>query len=228
MSKRRIITLALAIVAVLGGIIWWAVASRPPTVPDPVYGRFHLSEWLSVYSYPRRPGSNFDPDWGPFYSSLDSNAVPYLVHALKAREGALHAAYDRFWPDFPNWLKQRLPDPDPESEATATMFCCIWLGDLKTAARPAIPELIRVLREDDDAVTRGEAAWALGCINNQDDRQVVEALLAAVTKDTDSKVRQIAGNALWIHNPEAAAKAGIRNPTKGTPTTINNSAATVR
>lgn len=37
MRKRRVVIVAVAIVAVLGGLIWWTLATRSPVVPDPAY-----------------------------------------------------------------------------------------------------------------------------------------------------------------------------------------------
>jgi HEAT repeat protein len=81
---------------------------------------------------------------------------------------------------------------------------------LGAKSRPAIPELIRVAREDDDSSVRTEAAFALGEIANRDDSAVVEALVAA-TKDKEAKVRDFAGLALMRIDTEAASKAGITN-----------------
>jgi hypothetical protein len=82
------------------------------------------------------------------------------------------------------------------------------LASLGTTARPAIPELIRVLREDDDLGVRTAATWALGNIANREDKPVIEALVAAVTKETNGSGWRMAGGVLWGFDPEAAAKAG--------------------
>jgi HEAT repeat protein len=59
------------------------------------------------------------------------------------------------------------------------------------------------------------AAGALVNIANRDDESVVEALVAAATKDKDAYVRKYAGDALAQLNPEAAAQAGVTNSPAG-------------
>lgn len=147
MRKRRIIVLAVAVVAVLGGVIWWAVATRPPAVPDPVYGGHRLSYWVN------RPQAEVGP-------AMDSNAVPYLAQVLKRRDGPSPNRRMRFWRGIPDWLKNQLGFATPAAEAKAAS--CQYLGNLGPTARPAIPDLIHVLRGDDYIVVRGTSAWALG------------------------------------------------------------------
>jgi hypothetical protein len=210
MRLRRVIILAAAVVAVVVGVIWWKVATRLPAVPDPVYAGHPLSYWV------RNPSSAevFSPrQW------LDSNAVPYLVQQLKSHhEGKWQTAYDRSWPQFPAWLKSWVPDPN--AEAYARNQCCIYLGRLGPAARPAIPELIRLLRKEEYEAVRVCAAYALGQIASRDDNSVIEALEAA-SKDKDAQVKSFAARALKNIAPEAAAKAGITNaaPDTAPPTT---------
>jgi len=92
---------------------------------------------------------------------------------------------------------------------------CVVLCHLGAAARPAIPELIRILREDHVWFVRTDAAWAIGNIANGEDKLVVEALVAA-TKDTNAALMATAGTALTRLNPEAAVKAGVTNVAPGT------------
>jgi hypothetical protein len=89
MKKLRVILLATAVATALG-VIWWMVASRPPPVVDPVYAGRHLSYWLSPSVF---TGQNFAARELSFiHSSLDSNAMPYLVQALRTRDGKLRVA----------------------------------------------------------------------------------------------------------------------------------------
>jgi hypothetical protein len=206
MKKRRLITLTMAIVALLG-LIWWAASPDQPAVPDPVYAGHPLSYWVSC-----RSGGSSVP-------MIDSKAVPYLVHGVKG-ETHLGNVYGRLWRHLPVRLRSRLPSPlDPADVRQAS---CRLLSSLGMEARPAIPELIHALREDAVYYVREDAALALANIAQRKDAAVVEAL-AAATKDPDARAGQIAGMALWIHNPEAALKAGLTNPAAGTPPPTTNS-----
>lgn len=190
MRKRRVILLAVAVIAVLGGAILWETI-RPPAVPDPVYAGHPLSFWLD----PTAAGnaSVAAANFQLFQQSLDSNAVPYLVHALKTHHvGTLRTAYDRLYGHFPAWLKLHMPDPN--EAALVRNQSCAYLSDEKSAARPAIPELIRELQGVDYPAIRASAAGALGNIANRADKPVVQALLLVTTKETDPLLR---GNAVW-------------------------------
>ncbi len=196
--------LAAAIVAALG-IVWWAVATRPPAVPDPVYAGLPLSYWVDP---PVWAGAGVVPE-------LDSNAVPYFVQALRTRDSGLRKAYGYGWQHLPAGLRTRLPAPG--NTADLKMITCACLAGLGASARPAIPELIRVMQEDTDDDTRCIAALALGTVANGDDKLVVEALVIAATNNTDTVLKDYAGVALWELNPAAAAKAGITNPAASIP-----------
>jgi hypothetical protein len=196
MRKRRVIILAAAVVSVLG-LIWWAVASRPPRPVDLVYDGHPLSYWVWTNVPPGDVG-------------LDSNAVPFLAYSLKSNT-RLRKAYARLWPHLPAWLRPRLPIPmDP---ALVRVSCCILLASLGAKARPAIPELIRVLRVDDVNVNRAWAAMALGKIARRGDHDALEALVWA-TKDP--VIGAVAREALRMADPEAADKAGVTNAGLGT------------
>jgi HEAT repeat protein len=91
---------------------------------------------------------------------------------------------------------------------------------MEAAARPAIPELIRVLQQDESEPVRNGAVYALGQIASPDDLRVVDALTAAATKDTEPNLRGNSSEILVRFNPEAAARAGVTNVPWGVPTTI--------
>ncbi len=235
MRKRRIIILATAVVAVLG-LIWLALSPRPPTVPDPVYDGHPLSFWLDPSS-----GTNTKVR----FPSLDSNAIPYLIQTLKKHDGAMRKAYDRLWPQLPGWLKGHLPTPftsnkiflvsagdawreeymifpksGPRSSAGERVNSCYCLGAMGAGARPAIPDLIHLAREDDEGEVRVTAVWALANMARADDKSAVEALMTVATKDKYSYVRKVALWGLARIAPEAAARAGVTNAAAGaSPTT---------
>jgi HEAT repeats len=193
MRKRGRIIVAALVLAVAGGLVARAMLRPPTGPPDLVYGGHPLSQWLA----------------GDFSTSpaLDSNAVPFLVHSLKQRDGALLKAYGSLLDaDLPDWLQKRLPIP---KFAWMVRFnSCQFLNRLGASARPAIPELIRVMTEDEDGAVRAVAAGALGNIANHEDKPVIDAL-AGATKDKDATVARRAGEALSGIDPQAAAKAGV-------------------
>lgn len=243
-KSRVIIILAVAVVAVLDGMIWWAVATRPA---DPVYDGYPVSFYLN--------NLNFSGCYG---GRMDSKALPRLLEALKRRDGCLRTGWIELWHHFPSWVTERAGDPIPAADVR--LASCGLLGhNMGVEGRPAIPALIRALREDTDCRVQAEAADALGRIASRDYGPAVEALLAAMnnsdpevrwdaayalgiiadgkdkpvietlvaaTKDNDWRVVEFAGNSLCKLDPEAAAKAGVTNAFPSRMTT--NSAGTGR
>ena len=139
-------------------------------------------------------------------SSLDSNAVPYLIWTLQQPDGPTHTAWLRFWPHLPGWVRNRVHAPN--NNAGRKRASCAFLCGLYTYARPAIPELVRVLRDDDDWGVRWMAASTLRCLAISDDEAVLKALAAAAAKDPVPKVRDAAANTLMLLNLGAKARAG--------------------
>jgi HEAT repeats len=196
MRKRGRIILAAAIFTLLGGLAAWVLTTRQPSPPDPVYNGNTLSAWLN-----QMPGQKPPP--------LDTNAVPYLIMALNAHDGVLRKTYTRLWAHFPSWIQDRTP---AAGEAEAWMIrrnACQFLAVLGVNARPAIPGLVRLLKEDNNSGVRLDATIALGQIADDNDRTVVEALISA-TKDKDLVVSTVAGRALSHIDREAAVKAGVK------------------
>ena len=73
----------------------------------------------------------------------------------------------------------------------------------------AIPELIRLLNEDNETGVRSIAIFALRSVANRNDAAVVAALTAA-TKDKDAVVRTEAVQVLPLLAPAPAAEAGMK------------------
>jgi hypothetical protein len=142
--------------------------------PEPVYGGHPLSYWLAGGDgkVARNPHLPF-----PVYpEGLDSNALPHLIGALKRKSSWPESSYSWFYLKCPPSLTARLPNPFYASvvRERATDF----LAKLGPAARPAVPALIDTLRNDKEFVIRGQAAYALGAIGD-DEPSVIDALRAA-------------------------------------------------
>lgn len=201
MRKRIRSLLVVLLFAVLGGLAWQVLRPR-----EPVYQGRPISYWIDHTGEISLAGNASIGEWnGP---QLDSNAVPFLVKALQTRDGRLGAAYRNAWLRSPLFVRKLLPRPIwvravPVSAAQA-------LGQLGKDAKPAIPGLARLVKEDHfDAINRHQAAaWALGKIDAKD--PVARAALIGAENDSDPTVRSVATNALKAIDPEAAAKAGAK------------------
>jgi hypothetical protein len=189
MKNRLHFVLGILLVGALGGLWWWAPGQ--PRQAEPVYEGRPISYWMG------RKGAS------------DSNAVPFLVKALK-RDSWFGQAYYRkwLWPKLPLSIQTNLPPPVDnlaQRRRAATL-----LGVMGAKARPAIPALAQALREDEEPFIRALAAMALGKVGGRDKTAI--AALSDALRDKDGIVRQIATNALRQVDPAAAAKAGIKPP----------------
>src|SRR5580692_10793116 len=109
MRKQRVIILAPAFVAALG-LIWWTAANRPPPVRDPVYQGYPVSYWVHLPLSAANASTHPPIPW----PLLNSNSLPYLLQALKERDGPLLGAYLRLRPHFPGWLTHRVSIAFPQ------------------------------------------------------------------------------------------------------------------
>jgi hypothetical protein len=211
--SRLYLVLGILLVAALGWAAWQTVRPRPQEAPEPVYEGRPLDYWLTNVSVLRTgamDGLFPDPRWRgvfvlPAGLLYDSNAVPFLVKALK-RDSWMGAAVYRkqVWPKLPSSIQKRLPPPhgDPGMRMTAADY----LTQMGPRARAAIPSLIRALKEDDVSFVRAYAAVALGSIGKDD--STVTTTLTKALKDKDGQVGNAAAAVLHDLDPEAAAKAG--------------------
>jgi hypothetical protein len=207
MAKRWPVACGVLLVAAGGLWMWW----KPWASREPVYDGKPISYWLT--NGIRLVGMDTDRGTsivgvkvdgrGAWSTQLlsDSNAVPFLIRALK-RDRWLGAAIYRtqLWPRFPD----HLPFP-PVKNSSAQYVAAHLLGQMGPMAKPAIPSLIRVLKDDEEPTIRMKAAWALGNIGNGDS-DVTSALTGTLLKEKDSGVRQTATNALLKLGPETAGK----------------------
>ena len=200
MRKRGRIILAVVTLAVLVLTAWLLSPSAPP---DPVYGGHRLSYWVLTGPVVK---VGVDP-WGNPYGirlstvpriqilgpQLDSNAVPYLIQTLKTRDGPIRKAYIHSYPHFPAWLRSRLDYPIPA--ASRVDVAIQYLVNLGPAARPAIPELVRMTGTDEIWSVRRAAINALGDISYSYDDDAVECL-KALSKHKNPEISFMADQAL--------------------------------
>ena len=204
MKNRRYVVVGLLLVAAVGWAGWQAVRRG---APEPVYQGKPLSYWLTNYASPPRSLMS------------DSNAVPFLIRALR-RDSWIGAAVYRkqVWPNLPPSMRRHLPAP--ADNAQVRYDAVVWLqmiehsgaesepGAERPTAKPALPHLIRALKEDDNVSVRFQVAGALGDIGKGD--SIVVPALTVALKDEDGRVRRKAASILLKLDPEEAAKAGVK------------------
>jgi HEAT repeat protein len=180
MKNRLYLACGVLLVAALGWATWQAI--RPPP-RQPVYDSKSLSYWLtnSVSVLPPRLMS-------------DSNAVPFLIRALKRDSWVGAAVYRKqLWPKLPTTIRRHLPPPVDDSARRRTSVAI--LSQMGPMAEPAVPALTRILREDDDHPFVLVGAAAALSKTGKGDNGVVRALIK-VLKGTNTLVRQSSAVAL--------------------------------
>jgi HEAT repeat protein len=114
------------------------------------------------------------------------------------------------------WIAQ-LSDPDEDKRVAAAGA----LGNLDSRARPALPELLRLLRDDKSARIRGEAAFSISKIaygvkrTGKHATEIFDTVVAALD-DPDPRTRMNVAMALGMLEADAAPalpalEKGIRN-----------------
>ncbi len=226
MIAKRWLVVGVLVVAVVGGLWVWSPWELPRPA-EPAYDGRPLSYWLTNAAFDRPV-------------SLDSNAIPFLIKALNGDSWFGAACYRRWvWPKLPTSVQQRLPRPAANS--TSQVMAENLLSDLGPMAKPAIPALIRALKDDDGVVSfyaadllaeigGGNEAVVAALAEELKDKdaevrrnaalflarvgggsKVAAAALTKALKDNDGNVRQAAAIGLFKIDPEAAAKAGIKS-----------------
>jgi hypothetical protein len=233
-AKRWSVLGGVLLAAAAGGVLWWTAryvfAPLPPEPtyvglvtppfsvdsqgfvvrPTPVYEVHPLSYWLTRrYRFPNGlgvSGVSSGPPPDPLPTSLlsDSNAVPFLIRALR-REGWVGQAYyrNRLWPKLPPRIKAHLPTP-PADNWHLRQNAAGLLGQMGTLAMPSIPALTRALKEDESIDVRVTAEIALGYLGRGD--KAAEAALKVGFQDTNSELRFVVTNALISIDQATAAK----------------------
>jgi hypothetical protein len=201
MRKRFRIVLAILIVAITGGVTWLALRPR-----EPVYLGKPMSFWVNSLDAYNPYGA--PSDYGIFEKNrhlLGTNAVTIVIRALEKRDPHGQAIYERVLARLPAWLGRQLPGP--VYTASLRGHALDMFSMLTTDAKPAIPALIRILKEDQDELHRTKAVF---CLENlgRGNKAATKALIQALN-DKDWNVRLVSTNALKAIDPEAAAMAGV-------------------
>jgi hypothetical protein len=176
---------------------------------QPVYEVHPLGYWLTrQYVFPMGDGYGVlnSATYNPLPTALlnDSNAVPFLIKALR-RDSWVGQAYYRkwLWPKLPAGMRAHLPNPPADNwqirETTAGL-----LGRMGPLGKPAIPALGRALKEDESYNVRLMAAVALGYLGRGD--KAAMAALKVGFQDTNLALRFVATNALISIDRATAAK----------------------
>ena len=189
MKNRLYLVLGASLVVAVGAL--WAWVPARPTETN--YEGKPLSYWLTLgmalrvtddgglearYSMPS-PNSRSSVQ-GVIHLD-DTNAIPFLVRALK-RDSWFGARYYRewLWPKLPPVMQARLPPPAPNSFVSYVRRedAALFLGSMGPLARPAVPALVNAANERGaDDVLKMFAIWALSNIGTRD-----EATIAVLAK----------------------------------------------
>ena len=169
-------------------LLWWSPWEARES-PEPVYEEMPLGYWLTnrtITAAAIRANRSL---------ASDSNAVPFLIKALKKDRWIGAAVYRKqVWPNLPLSMQKRLLPPQ-SGDISTRITAVNYLARMGPLAKPAIPALIRASKDDDPPPTRELIVRALGSIG-QDDSTVATALARALRKDKDAKFRRTAARVL--------------------------------
>src|ERR1043166_198291 len=174
MTKRSILVLALALVIVVGAAAWQVHSSR-----EPVYEGRRLSVWLEEFN---KTGGTRDSNRKAREAirQIGTNAIPILLATLRCEDS-------RFKLTLVAWTR-KLPlfRSSFTSAQQRRIRAFLALDALGSAATPAVPELISLLKATDYQI-RDLSAQALGSIRVPE-HLVVPALTNALN-DSNLRVR---------------------------------------
>jgi hypothetical protein len=176
--KKSIVVLAAAAIAAGGAGKVWSLAHENESLAR------SLDEVISsAGNRHQKPGRQFR-----------SEDLPLVMKALSKEDGAFERAYI--------WLSSRMPDrlsaclPDMYPSAMIRLNAAAVVGQWGAAARPAVPQLVRLLKDDE---ADSNAALSLGLIG-AGAREAIPALILAVREE-----RPLAATALGMMGPRARA-----------------------
>ena len=204
MKNRLYLVCGVLVVAAMGGLLWWS-PWEPPQTAEPVYNEHPLSYWLARWraretDLARSTERNL---------IQDTSAVMFLAKALKQDAWIGAAVYRKqVWPKLPQSMRRHLRAP--ANDTTTRNYAAYILWQMGPMAKPAIPALVRALKEDEDGMVRSYAAEALRNVGKGN--STVAAALTEALGDRHVGVRACSTNSLRQIDPEAAAKAGVKMP----------------
>ena len=220
-NRRRILAAALLLL-ITGGLIWWfaiffglgepvydghrinywiyesrsvAPVSRqvPVAIPSSALlvttnsGRIVLSPTSSILTL--SPVVFTPPDSPP----LDLRAVPYLVKALRRRDGPWQGYYSNLWPKLPAWWRARFPPPIPADEIAARAIRMLALtGPASPRAIQALADLAAGNRVSSLRASAIESLVAIGAQNTD----AIKALVRIAREARDAGTRLLAIDSL--------------------------------
>ena len=181
--------LCVALAAILGALAWGIWPAR-----EPVYQGARVSFWIDL------PG--YDASQFGFFPKVDSNAIPFLVKALRRQTGSLPGIYAKAYNVSPAWLQRRLRAPREYSDWMVRANASELLGRVGTNSPAALTGLLRVLKQEKNAVVKVYAVESLqkiGAGNDAAETGIIEAL-----HDKAPEVRDAAQDALRKLDPVKA------------------------
>jgi PBS lyase HEAT-like repeat len=129
---------------------------------------------------------------------IGSSALPDLIQALSREDSALESAYIWLCSQLPETISSRLPELQPASDIRLNAAAVV--GQLGSLAKPAVPQLIRLLQDD---FADANAALSLGQIG-QGSQEAIPALMLAIQEQ-----RPQAATALGNMGPVAKAARSV-------------------
>ena len=136
------IMLALVFIVVTRWTLWEGTRQRAP-----IYQGKPLSYWVRQSQLWQ--DERFRPEMVQTnLPTPDSRAIPFLMHYLERPQHQFGPFYSNAWQRLPARLQRHLPQPD--DPATIQISATEMLHRMGPAAKPAIPALIRILREEKD------------------------------------------------------------------------------
>jgi HEAT repeat protein len=200
MNWRRV-ALAAFVALVLSGVLWQA--RRPH---EPVYQGKPLSFWLEQYYQKINAGASLPSQdeivWDETavaIRGIGNNAIPYLLRLAAAEDTTLKRSILNHFP-ISNKTMERLGLQQTfirwaGKSVTGPMKALLGFRALGPAAKPAISELIRIMRTSQNHNGRRTAAYSLGFIGSSA-QDAIPALLENF-KDSNNSVRDATVRALF-------------------------------
>ena len=182
-SKFGVFFLAVALPVVIGAL------TLKTHTPEPTHFGKPLSYWLADgFSFLSSVGGR--PPAESAFRSMGSKAVPFLIAALGRTDGPFKQLYLRCYPKLPLKLKTSLPRPYTSYAIRGrAVLALTFLGP---TAKPAIPSLLNLLRNDSDGTRRANVINCLDAIDNGDYLEEVIDAFKTARNDPDPLVAQAA------------------------------------